>query len=507
MTTPPAYHRAATRSGALPLSTLIYQGIGAIPDACMLFAFGTLLLFYYNQVRGMSGTLASAALMIALVVDAIVDPLVGSFSDGLRTRLGRRHALMYASIVPLGIASALAFLPPAGLSPNALFAWLVGSAIAARVAMSFFAVPWNAMVAELSDDYAERTAVMMWRYLAAWFGGLAFVLAVWTWVFPSSPAFEPGHLNPDGYPLFATLLGGTVALAAFSSTHLTRREVPYLLQPTGGAPRFSWTRFLHDLALAARNRDFTLLVVAILVTAAIAGTATALDLYALTYFWGLDPERLRWFGFSVLGAVLAFVVIGPLQARFEKRGLLIASALFSLFSGLSLVGLRFADVLPGNGDPRLLAILIVNATLRIASDTIAGIMLASMVVDTLDAQELAVGQRQEGVFSALLTFAGKAATGLGVGIGGPLLDHAIRMPAVTSGMQLDAATLTRLGVVAGFALPALYLIPISLAGFYRITRARHAEIRTRLLERKSQQQPPASSHVLADVRLLGGASE
>ncbi|HEU4431065.1 MAG TPA: MFS transporter [Myxococcota bacterium] len=478
--TTPAYQRAAKRSGALPLSTLIYQGIGAIPDACMLFAFGTLLLFYYNQVLGMPGTLASAALMLALVVDAIVDPLVGSLSDGLRSRLGRRHALMYGSIVPLGIASALAFLPPAGLSQNGLFAWLLGSAIAARIAMSFFGVPWNAMVAELSDDYVERSKVMMWRYLAAWFGGLAFVLVVWTFVFPSSPAFTPGHLNPRGYPLFAALLGATVALAALASTHLTRREVPYLLQPTNGAARFSWARFLRDLALAASNRDFALLVVAILVTAAIAGTATALDIYALTYFWDLDPERLRWFGFSVLGAVLAFAVIGPLQRRFEKRGLLITSALISLVSGFIVVGLRFADVLPANGDPRLLAILIANATLRIASDTIAGIMLASMIVDTLDVQELAVGQRQEGVFSAVLSFAGKAATGLGVGIGGPLLDHAVRMPAVTSGMQLDAATLTRLGLVAGFALPALYLIPISLAAFYRINRARHAEIRARL---------------------------
>lgn len=484
MRSPPTYQRSATRSGALPRSTLIYQGIGAIPDACLLFAFGSLLLFYYNQVLGMPGTRASAALMIALVVDAIADPLVGSLSDGLRTRLGRRHPLMYASIVPLGVASTLAFVPPSGLSPNGLFAWLVGSAIATRLAMSFFSVPWNALFAELSDDYAERSAIVMWRYLAAWIGGLAFVLAVWTFVFPSSPAFTPGHLNPHGYPIFAVLLGGTVALAAFSSTHLTRREVPFLLQPADGAPRFSGARFLRDVALAARNRDFALLVVAILVTAAIAGTATALDTYALTYFWGLRPEELRWFGFAVVGSMLAFAAVGPLQARFEKRTLLVASALCSLVSGVVVVGLRFADVLPANGDPRLLAILVVNGTARIATDTIAGIMLASMVADTLDAQELAVGRRQEGVFSAVLSFAGKAASGLGVGIGGFVLDHAIRMPAVTSGMQLDAATLARLGIVAGFALPALFLVPISLAAFYRITRARHAEIRAQLARRR-----------------------
>ncbi len=480
MTAPPAYQRARTRRGPLSLSTQIYQGIGALPETCMNFAFLTLLLFYYNQVLGLPASRASLALMIALVIDAIADPLVGSLSDSFRSRLGRRHPFMYASALPLGVALALTFSPPAGLSHGGLFAWLLGGAVATRVAMTFFSVPWNALYAELSDDYAERSAVVMWRYIVGFAGGLAFVLSVWTFVFPSSPEYTPGHLNPRAYALFAPLLGAVVALSAFLTTQLTRREVPYLLQPADGAARPSWRGFVGDLALAAKNRDFVLLVVAILVTAAIAGTGTALDIYVQTYFWGLVPEDLRWFGFAIAGTALAFAAIGPLQARFEKHKLLIACALFSLANGFGLVGLRFADALPENGDPRLLALLIANSVVRVAADTIAGIMFASMVADTLDAQELAVGRRQEGVFSAALSFAGKATSGLGVMIGGFLLERVIEMPSVASGAALDPAITERIGIVAGFALPVFYLVPISFVVFYRITRERHAEIRARL---------------------------
>ncbi len=485
MTSPPSYHRAQSRVGPLPLSTQFYQGIGALPETCQAFAFGTLLLFYYNQVLGLPASRTAIALMISLVIDAFADPLLGSLSDGLRTRLGRRHPFMFAAVLPLGVTLVFTFSPPAGLSHDGLFAWLLVGSIATRIAMTFFSVPWNAMYAELSDDYAERSAVVMWRYLVAWVGGLAFVLAVWTFVFPSSPEFAQGHLNPQSYRLFAPLLGGVVAIAALLTTVLTVREVPFLLQPAHGSERPSLRGFWRDVVLAASNRDFVLLVIAILVTAAVAGTGTALDIYMQTYFWGLVPEDLRWFAFALAGSALAFVAIRPLQTRFEKHKLLVASALFSLANGFAMVGLRFADVLPENGDPRLLALLIASATLRVAADTTAGIMFASMVADTLDAQELAVGRRQEGVFSAALSFAGKATTGFGVMIGGFLLEHAIEMPSVGTGAAVSADVTSRLGLVAGFGLPVFYLVPIAFAGFYRITRKRHEQIRAQLDQRRT----------------------
>ncbi|MFM8356815.1 MAG: MFS transporter, partial [Gammaproteobacteria bacterium] len=126
------YVRARTRVGTLPLSTRLFQGLGALPDTWKNFAFNTFLLFYYNQVLGLTASLASAAIMIALIVDAITDPLVGSWSDSFRSRLGRRHPFMYASALPLGVSLYLAFSPPDGLSETGLFVWLTVFAVLVR---------------------------------------------------------------------------------------------------------------------------------------------------------------------------------------------------------------------------------------------------------------------------------------------------------------------------------------------------------------------------------------
>ncbi len=60
------------------------------------------VLIYYSQVLGLDPGLAGLAVGVGLVFDAITDPLIGYLSDSTRSRLGRRHPGLYASILPLG---------------------------------------------------------------------------------------------------------------------------------------------------------------------------------------------------------------------------------------------------------------------------------------------------------------------------------------------------------------------------------------------------------------------
>lgn len=95
----------------LTLNTKFAYGFGQLAEGLKNSALGTFVLFYYNQVLGLPGTLAGLALAIALVFDAFTDPLAGSISDNWRGRYGRRHPFMYASAVPLAIAFYLLFSP------------------------------------------------------------------------------------------------------------------------------------------------------------------------------------------------------------------------------------------------------------------------------------------------------------------------------------------------------------------------------------------------------------
>ena len=77
--------------------------IGNIPFSVKDATYANFVVFYYTQVHGLSGTLAGLAMFIALTWDAVTDPVVGSWSDSLRSRWGRRHPLMFAGGLPTAL--------------------------------------------------------------------------------------------------------------------------------------------------------------------------------------------------------------------------------------------------------------------------------------------------------------------------------------------------------------------------------------------------------------------
>ena len=499
------YTRAVERQGRLPVTTKLFQAFGALPNAVKDWAFATFLLLFYNQVLGLPASLAGIALMIAVFVDAITDPAVGSFSDGLVTRWGRRHPLMYASVVPLAITLYFLFSPPAGLGEAGLFAWLLTFAIASRVAMTLFAIPWAAMFPELTDNYVERSEVLAWRY---GFGiiSVALVTAIsFSFIFPSSAAYQVGQLDPAAYARFAPFLALLVAGVALLTSLLTHREIKFIRQPVAKSRFTAWT-VIGDLRETLRNRNFLLLFIGLLFSHTLTGTVEALRIYLSTYFWGFGPSELRWFALAALGAFAALFIIPFLNRRFDKRTLLVATMTISILDGMVIISLRFLDILPPNGDPMLLVVILANEVFRGFVSVIIGTMFISMVADTIDEQELRTGQRQEGVFSAAIGFSGKAISGFGILIAGLLLDAVIGFPQGAQPNTLAEPVITRLGIVMGYLLPFLYFLPLALVRTFNITRQKHASI-LHALAARGQAGDPVGEEAMTAPRSLAPAAE
>lgn len=94
---------ADTPCDRVSLPTKFSYGIGAAAAGTKNVVFNTFLLFYYNQVLGLPGTLSGLAIFGALCIDAITDPVMGSISDNCHSRWGRRHPFMYGSAVPMAV--------------------------------------------------------------------------------------------------------------------------------------------------------------------------------------------------------------------------------------------------------------------------------------------------------------------------------------------------------------------------------------------------------------------
>jgi len=129
---------------------------GDLADGITNVSLGTFLLFYLTAVCGLPGSLAGAAVAISLMVDAVVDPLIGYISDNTRSRWGRRHPYMFASAIPFAGALGMIYSIPAFESTWALFAYVVAVLIVLRVSFSTFVLPYAAVGAELRRQLQQR---------------------------------------------------------------------------------------------------------------------------------------------------------------------------------------------------------------------------------------------------------------------------------------------------------------------------------------------------------------
>ena len=146
---------------AVSFSRKTAYGFGAVAFGVKNNGFDYFFLIFYSQVMGVSAYLVSLALMIALIVDALSDPLIGYLSDNTRSRWGRRHPFMYGAAIPAAIAYYFVWNPPAHLTGDALFPYIVTIAILVRTLVTLYEIPSSSLVAELTEDYDERTNICL----------------------------------------------------------------------------------------------------------------------------------------------------------------------------------------------------------------------------------------------------------------------------------------------------------------------------------------------------------
>ena len=118
-----------------------------------------------------------------------------------------------------------------------------------------------------------------------------------------------------------------------------------------------------------------------------------------------------------------------------------------------------------------------------------------MMADISDHQELQNGLRQEGIFSGGITFSGKATTGLGLILGGLLLDWVIDFPVGMQPGEVAMDILVRMAVVDGIIMPALNIFPFMLLLKYRLDRAKVENIQSQLNDlRQAAQERPTTAY-------------
>jgi Na+/melibiose symporter-like transporter len=437
--------------GRLPRRVHVGYALGSLATGAFGTVPGLLLLPYLTDTLGVAAGVAALLVLLPKAWDVLVNPVAGRLSDRTRSRWGARRPYLLFGGLALAALFAAIFAGPLGSGPAAA-AYVAVAFLATATAFAFFQVPYVAMPAELTDDYAERTRLMSWRIAV-----LAVAILVSGAVAPV--VVTAGGDGVAGHRWMGLFVAALIALGAVGAFLGTRGT------PTGTVGE-SEPSLRAQLAVAARNRPFRVLLVCFVIQSA--GVATILA--GVSYFADQvlrDPDAgpTVLFACFVGPALLVMPLWTRVGARVGKRAALVAASALLAAGALALVA---APALPA------VAVYLVVAVIGVGY---AGqqVFALAMLPDCIAYDTARTGRRQAGVFTGLWTAGETFGLALGPGIYGAVLALSGYVSSDT-GVAAAQSDTARLGVLLGFTvLPALLVAPpLLLLRRYDLTPARLA---------------------------------
>ena len=477
------------RTERVPLKTKIAFSTGALDEAVM-GAAAVATMLYYNQVLGVSAYLAGIVFLVASIVDAVSDPLVGSLSDNFRSRWGRRHPFMLAAMLPLCLGFYLLYAPPEDMSETFYFWWFMGALVLMRLGKTFYVIPHDALGAELSDDYHERTSIFGLNSVVGMIGGAALSVVVLVGFFPETEGYENGLLNPDRYPAMAFAGAAIMCVMLLICIGGTRDQIARLHKVDH--QRVKLLDNLGDLAALFRSRSYISVCAAWLVMLVSGGILGVVGTYAFVYGFDLTTDELAIRQLVVLPGM--FIAL-PLAAWFTKKLDKKSTVIYTCIVCATLVGLphtlKIAGLFPSNDSIWMLPSLFGCLFLGFLILPVVPIVIDSQLADVADEHEYRTGRRSEGVVFSIRTFALKATAGIGGLIGGFGLEF-IGFPENATKEMLTTEMLNGLFFMCGPLYWMIVAAGMLFMGMYSITEKQHDAMMTELKARRGADNRAAS---------------
>lgn len=476
--------KADASAPPLGLATKINYGMGATASGVALAALsGAVLQYYLNQVMRLPAILVGTAIMVSLIVDAIIDPLVGQWSDNLQSRWGRRHPFMYAAAALAPLSFYGLWHAPQMMSGMPLLAYMLALLVALRISVSVFDVPNNALMPELAPDYDQRTVLSAFRWFFLVFGAatMSFVLNV---VFLRKDATHPlGLLNRVGYEQFGLLGTVLIFVAIMWSSLGTHDRIAHLHRPP--VRKVSLAQTLREIAATVANPSLVVLLASGVLGGAAGGMLDGLSIYFYTHLWGLLPTQIGiLLPLASLGSVIAVFAAPPLSKRFGKKGTMIGLFTVGTLINLTPMTLKVLGLMPPNGSPWIFIILLVVAIVVGTLAIMGFIIIASMVADVVEDTAVKTGVRSEGLLFATNGLVPKFTAGFGAFFAGVLVTL-VRFPTHAVQGTVPYALMRHLVLLFLPTYAVLVAASIVVLVFYRIDRRTHEHNLERLKEMES----------------------
>ena len=356
---------------------------------------GVVISFYYliflTDVVRISPALAGTVILISKIYDSITDPFEGIIADRTRTRLGRRRPYLLAGIPLVFLSFFALFYPYSMASETTRFISVMLSYLFFSTVVSIVMLNYNALHAEITLDYHERSSLSSIRIF---FSTVASIVAALV-------PLEIVKIFPDvheGYIVMGLAFGAFFALP-YVATVSAVKERPEFQRPP---EPFNWRKaFIEPF----KNRTFVYTLAMYLFAFVAIDTVSTIVAYFVKYYLQRSSEVSYVNGTLLVAQVVSLPFYVALSKRSSKsKGYILGLAIW-------VVAMIFSFLLSPASST--LWIYLFATVVGLGTGGIV-VMIYAIFPDIPDVDELASGERREGIYAALVTFIRKFSSALAI---------------------------------------------------------------------------------------------
>lgn len=422
----------------------------------VLASLSIVFTFYFLiEVAGLRPALAGLVPLIGRTVDSITDPLMGRISDRTRWKRGRRRPYFLLGAVPFGVSFALLWAEVGLDSQTKLFVYYASAYVVLSLAMTVLSVPYLALLPEMAGSYDGRTSLNTYRNAGSVLGVFAAVALL-----QLAQLFGGGA---EGFARAGAAFGVLLCLPWFA-VYARTFEKPEYQQRRADIP------LLEGLRILMRHRTYVRLMGLYLSSRIAMDLVGAMLLPYFTHFLGRAEDFQAMMLLFLTSVVISLPFWLRISIHHEKAEIFIVGSLWWMAGAILMFAIE-------PGWPRW--VILGFAPLVGIGYAVTDLMPWAMVGEVIDEDDVATGERREGLYNGCFTFLRKLGGMLAVAGAGVILDAAGLEGRSAAGET--ARTAVRFLVSLG---PALFLLlAVWFARGYPLTRARHVALLRQLEQR------------------------
>ena len=460
----------------------ISYGLGDMSSNIIFAAISFYLLYFMVNVAGLNPALAGLIFIIAKLWDAITDYFMGILSDKTQTRWGKRRVYMLFGAIPYGLAFVLLWFAPfnAGTQQWVKFLYYTLAYMTFNTLWTIVYVPYNALTANMTKDYDERTSLNGIRIICANIGMLLGAALFAFFAEGESSLFATlfGSIK-NGY-LMAGLLFGIIAAMImlicvkgvkerYESNATYTQSFFKTLKEFFSLPEFRHTMMYYLLSMV--GFDIIMAVFLFFVN----------DSLGFGVIGGGEISMI-FIALPLVFAILSAMFWVKLSEKYNKVKVYSFAVIW-----ISLVLLACLFIPSYTTTSPLLAYLFLSITVVGVGIGMSAVQILpwASVPDVIEVDELVYGNRREGAYYGMVQFMYKLASGLSVAFVGWLLRIFGYMESMDGVLiaQPDSA-LTAIRVVIGVIPGILFIISIYFGRKANLNRERFNQIKEQIEVRK-----------------------